>query len=198
MKGGNFDFIPESWLCKSTEHLEVLEQVVTLAVELAREGREGKKVGTIFTVFNADKVMSHSRCMILDPLAHHNATQKQIKDPNLRETVKELSQLDGAFVVDDHGVVLSGCRYLDGTVDGVSLPLGLGSRHMAAASISKKTGCVSVVVSESSIVRIFIDGKIVSEIIPEIWLLKRYGIHLEGAYRKRNVEDITVLDKEVE
>jgi len=29
------------------------EQVVTLGVERAREGREGRKVGTIFTVGNA-------------------------------------------------------------------------------------------------------------------------------------------------
>jgi DNA integrity scanning protein DisA with diadenylate cyclase activity len=198
MNRGNYDFIPETWLCKSRGNLEVLEQVVTLAVELAREGREGRKVGTIFTVFDADKVMSRSRCMILDPLAHHNAAQKKINDVNLRETIKELSQLDGAFVVDDDGVVLSACRYLDVSVEDVVLPLGLGSRHMAAASISKQTGCVSVAVSESSVVRIFIEGEIVSEIIPEIWLLKRHGVLLEGAYRKRNIDDITVLDKELE
>lgn len=162
---------------------KVLEQVVTLAVELAREGREGKKVGTIFTVFNADKVMSRSRCMILDPLVHHNAAQKKINDVNLRETIKKLSQLDGAFVVDDDGVVLSACRYLDVSVEEVVLPLGLG------VSMSKQRGCVSVAVSESSVVRIFLDGEIVSEIIPEIWLLKRHGILLEGTYKKRNIDD---------
>jgi hypothetical protein len=35
-----------------------------------------------------------------------------------------------------------------------------------------------VVVSESSIVRVFDDGKIVSEVIPEVWLLRSYGLHL--------------------
>lgn len=196
MERGNFDFIPDTCLCKSGENLEVLEQVITLAVEIAREGREGKKIGTIFTVFDADEVMSRSRCMILDPLAYHDKGLKNIKDPNLRETVKELAQLDGAFVVDKDGVVLSACRYLDVAVEDVLLPLGLGSRHMAAASISKHTRCVAVAVSESSIVRIFFDGKMVSEIIPEIWLLKRYSIHLEGPYSQRNFDEMTVLDKE--
>jgi len=160
MERQDFDFIPNTYLSNPRKNLEVLEQVITLAVEIAREGREGKKVGTIFTVYDADKVISKSRCMILDPLAYHDVANKQITDPNLRETIKELSLLDGAFVVDDNGVVQSACRYLDTTVVDVNVPLGLGSRHMAAASISKQISCVAVAVSESSIVRIFIDGKI--------------------------------------
>ena len=163
MERGNFDFIPDTCLSKPDRDLEILDQVITLAVEIAREGRDGRKVGTIFTVFDAEK---------------------------------ELSQLDGAFVIDDNGVALSACRFLDVTVENVALPLGLGSRHMAAASISKHTYCVAVAVSESSIVRIFVDGKIVSEIIPEIWLLKRYSVHLEQPYSKRMFDEMTVLDKE--
>ena len=196
MERGNFDFIPDTCLSKPDRDLEILDQVITLAVEIAREGREGRKVGTIFTVFDAEKVMVCSRCMILDPLAYHHMSKKHITDPNLRETIKELSQLDGAFVIDDNGVALSACRFLDVTVENVALPLGLGSRHMAAASISKHTYCVAVAVSESSIVRIFVDGKIVSEIIPEIWLLKRYSVHLEQPYSKRMFDEMTVLDKE--
>ncbi len=106
MDRGDFDFIPHSCLGESSEKLQHLEQVIILAIEIAREGREGKKVGTIFTVFNADAVLPRSRCMILDPLAMHDDHKKQIDDPNLRETIKELSLLDGAFVVDDHGVVV--------------------------------------------------------------------------------------------
>jgi len=40
---------------------DMLEQIVTLAVELAREGREGRKVGTIFTVGNAEDVLGRSQ-----------------------------------------------------------------------------------------------------------------------------------------
>jgi DNA integrity scanning protein DisA with diadenylate cyclase activity len=195
MTNERFDFIPDTCRCKSKEKLEVLDHVISLAVEIAREGREGKKIGTMFTVFDAERVISLSRCMILDPLALHDPEKKRIDNPNLRETVKELSQLDGAFVVDDDGVVLSACRYLDVKVEDIELPLGLGSRHLAAASISKQTRCVSVAVSESSIVRIFVEGKIVSEIIPEIWLLKRHSVHLDGPYSERSIEEMTVIDK---
>ena len=196
MKKQDFDFIPDTCRCNSALNLEILEQVITLAVEIAREGREGRKVGTLFTVFDAERVLALSRCFILDPLEFHDNSKKSISDPNLRETVKELSQLDGAFVVNDEGIILSACRYLDVLAEDVVLPLGLGSRHMAAASISLKTDAIAVVVSESSIVRIFVKGQVVSEIIPEIWLLKRYSVHLEGPYSTRKLEEMTVIDKE--
>lgn len=192
----NYDFIPETCLNKSRHSLNILEKVIALAVEIAREGREGKKVGTIFTVFESDNVLSNSRCMILDPLALHDKRYKHISDPDLRETVKELAQLDGAFVVDKDGFVVSACRYLDVMAEDIELPLGLGSRHFAAASISKKTDCIAVAISESSIVRIFADGKMVSEILPEIWLMNNYSPHIEGRISKRILNEMTVIDKE--
>ncbi|MBW2046599.1 MAG: DNA integrity scanning protein DisA nucleotide-binding domain protein [Deltaproteobacteria bacterium] len=85
----------------------------------------------------------------------------------MRETVKELAQLDGAFIISDDGVVVSACRYINASADGIVLPLGFGACHMAAASISKETQAVAVVVSESSIVRVFDNGELVAEIIPE-------------------------------
>jgi DNA integrity scanning protein DisA with diadenylate cyclase activity len=93
----------------------------------------------------------------------------------MRETIKELAQLDGGFIVSDAGVVVSACRHLDASSAGVDLPLGLGSRHMAAASITKQTRGVAVVVSESSAVRIFARGQVVAEVVPELWLLRRVG-----------------------
>jgi len=150
-----------------------LKEVIKLAVEIAREGRDGRRIGTMFVV-SADiqNVMRHSRSLILDPLLGHSAREKQIANPDMWETVKELAQMDGAFIVSDEGTVVSACRYLDAFSEGIDLPLGLGSRHMAAASITKLTNSVAVVVSESSVMRIIDDGKIVSEIIPELWMFK--------------------------
>ena len=48
---------------------------------------------------------------------------------------------------------------------------------MAAASITKHSNAIAVVVSETSIVRVFDDSEIVAEIIPELWLLRRHGLH---------------------
>jgi DisA checkpoint controller-like protein len=72
-----------------------------------------------------------------------------ITDPRLRGTIKELSQLDGAFVVGDDGVVVAACRYLGVSAEGIEVPLGLGSRHLAGAAVSKQLGVIAIVVSES-------------------------------------------------
>jgi diadenylate cyclase len=169
-----------------------LRRVVNLAVEIAREGREGRKIGTLFVVGDSEAVLKHSRPMILDPLYGHPHESKRIVDPNLRETLKELAQLDGAFVVSDGGVVLSAARYIDATSNHLELPLGLGSRHVAAASVSSRTEAVSVAVSESSTVRMFDDGELVSEIVPELWLLGGHGSYLDGSSMGRETRRTTL------
>ncbi len=173
----------------------VLEQTVALAVEIAREGREGRKIGTLFVVGDSEAVLRHSKPLILDPLHGHPDESKRIDDPDVRETLKELAQLDGAFVVSNVGVVVSAARYIDTVSEGVQVPLGLGSRHMAAASVSKQTNAVAVAVSESSTVRMFDDGELVSEIIPEIWMWDGYNTRLEGKTFTRRAEDIAVIGR---
>lgn len=157
---------------------DTLETVLTLAVEIAREGREGYKVGTLFTVGDAEAVLERSRPLILDPLKGHPDEVKHLSDRNMRETVKELAILDGGFVICNDGIGRSAARYFNASSDGIDLPLGLGSRHMAAASITFHTKAVGIVVSESSVVRLFEKGQIVSEIIPELWMLRRHGTDL--------------------
>ncbi len=170
----------------------VLRAVIEIAIEIAREGREGRKIGTMFVIGDEEKVLAASRNLILDPLQGHSPQEKHINESNMRETIKELAQLDGAFVVSNHGVFISAARYINADSGNIDLPLGLGSRHIAAASITRETAAVAIVVSESSVVRIFDNGKIIGEIIPEQWIIQRlnsgrYGKH--GAYlsyRKKN------------
>jgi diadenylate cyclase len=151
-----------------------LEEVVQLAVEIAREGREGRKIGTLFVVGDVEATLARSRPLLLDPLYGHDPELKHISRPEFRETVKELAQLDGAFVVDAHGTFVSAGRFVDVEVDSPSYFLpGLGTRHAAAASISASTGAIAVVVSQSSIVRVFAGGEVRAEIIPELFLLSR-------------------------
>ena len=157
---------------------EVLRSVIELAIDIAREGREGRKIGTMFVVGDEEFVLRLSRPLILDPLQGHGPEKTHIDDSDMRETVKELAQLDGAFVVSNVGYVLSATRYLDARGQKLELPLGLGSRHVAAASITRETNAVAVVVSESSVVRILDDGKLIAEIIPELWLFQRERSHI--------------------
>jgi diadenylate cyclase len=171
-------------ICKATAGCEpqILEQTIQLAVEVAREGREGRKIGTMFVLGDEQAVLKESSPLILDPLVGHAAELKKIDDANMRETAKELAQLDGAFVISADGTVLSASRYINADSTGIDLPLGLGARHMAAAAITRATKSVAVVVSENSIVRVFSEGQIVGEIIPEIWTLGRESIRVEGPY----------------
>jgi hypothetical protein len=159
----------------------VLQSTVELALEIAREGREGRRIGTLFTVGHAEAVLSASRALILDPLAGHAPSRTHISDPDLRGTIKELAQLDGAFVISETGTVLAACRYLDAAVEQIDLALGFGSRHLAAASISQRLGAVAIVVSESGVVRVFHAGQIEATLIPELWLLDRHHAQLSVA-----------------
>ena len=155
-----------------------LAAVTDLAIEIAREGREGRKIGTLFTVGAEDEVLRRSRCLILDPLAGHPAHKRRVKDPDVRESIKELAQLDGGFIISGSGTALSACRYFESTLPHHEQPLGLGTRHIAAASISAATATIAVVVSESSIVRLYSAGTLINEILPELWLLHRYMPHI--------------------
>jgi len=57
-------------LCGSKINCDVdtLEQTIQLAVEIAREGREGHKIGTLFVVSDERETLRRSRNLILDPL----------------------------------------------------------------------------------------------------------------------------------
>src|SRR5258708_19711660 len=87
---------------------------------------------------------------------------REIRGGKLRGRIKELAQLDGAFVGSDQGIVVSACRYLDAAASDVALPYGMASRHLAGASISQVTDAVAIVVSESSMVRGIDDCKLVA------------------------------------
>ena len=136
-------------------------------------------------------VLARSRPLILDPLLGHPESSRHVTNLNLRGTIKELAQLDGGFVVSHDGIVLSACRYLDAVAAEVDVPLGLGSRHIAAANMSAVTKAVGIVVSESSVVRLFCHGHLVGEIIPELWMMDH--AHLRGTVKKEQVGELTVL-----
>ena len=50
-------------------NLQTLKQVITLAIEIAREGREGRKIGTMFVVSDSEAVLNRSACN--DPRPAH-------------------------------------------------------------------------------------------------------------------------------
>ena len=144
---------------------EVLYALVNLAVEIGREGREGVSVGTIFVVGDTEKVDEFSKPMIFDPFLGYPEDERRISDPKVQESIKELTLIDGAFIIRDDGVVVSAGRYLHAG-GGKTAPLrGLGARHAAAAAITASTDAIAITVSESTgTVRIFSSGKTIMSI----------------------------------
>jgi DNA integrity scanning protein DisA with diadenylate cyclase activity len=144
---------------------EVFARVVDLAVELAQEGREGKAVGALFVLGDTEKVMKYVDQLVLNPFQGHPEERRNILDPQITESVKEFSAIDGAFVIRSDGVIVTCGAFLRPPIPGEELPQGLGARHAVAASVSASTDAVVVTLSESTgSVRIFEGGRMVTEI----------------------------------
>ena len=89
-------------------------------------------------------------------------------DAKVREGMKEIAQLDGAFIVSSDGHVVAGAQQINAprSTD-LSLPKGFGARHWAAAEISRATTAVAITVSESTgTVRLFQNGEVMLRIEP--------------------------------
>lgn len=144
---------------------EVFEKVLDIAVDLGQEGREGKPVGAIFVIGNVERVKEFSEPLMLNPLQGHPESHRNILSPRFRETVKELSSLDGAFLIRDDGVVEAAGMFLRSVIPGSELPHGLGARHRSAAGITAATDATAITVSESTgTVTVFRGGRIIIEI----------------------------------
>ncbi len=143
----------------------VFDRLLTIAMELAEEGKEGKPVGTIFVLGDHEKVLEFSSQMIINPFAGVPEEKRNILSPELKETIREFATLDGAFIISDDGVILAAGRHLKASAEEMDLPQGLGARHRAAAGITALTNALAIVISESTgDVRIFSRGKVFMEI----------------------------------
>jgi len=166
--GKEFEIISSSDLPVLSEIVmpEVFETVLNLALELSSEGKEGRKpVGTIFVLGKHEEVFKFSHPMVINPFQGYPEEERNILDPRLRETVKEFSSIDGAFIFREDGIILAAGRHLDASGENIEIPLGLGSRHRAAAGITRLTDALAIVISEGTGgVRIFHHGKIFMEI----------------------------------
>lgn len=142
--------------------LDTLKAVVDLAVDIGREGREGKPVGTLFVVGDTRKVLSFCHPAGFDPVRGYSRKERDLRDPRTREAIKEVAQLDGAVIVSADGTVERACQIVDAAHANITLSKGLGSRHWAAAAISRVTKAISVAVSQSNgTVRLFQNGEVI-------------------------------------
>jgi diadenylate cyclase len=162
--------------------LETLRAVVDLAVEIGREGREGHPVGTMFVVGDTRKVMTMARPMNFNPFRGYSPEERDIRDFNVREQIKDIAQLEGAIIVRRDGVAVAAAMRVEAPDKGFTLSKGLGTRHAAAAAISKSTKALAVVVSQSSgTVRLFQNGEVMLHIEPLARPVIWSRFHMESA-----------------
>ena len=83
----------------------IIDLVIELAVEIGREGRVGHPVGTMFVVGDAPTVCRFSSGCDVDPFFGYGPNDRDLFDPRVREDVKEIARLDGAFIIDNRGLI---------------------------------------------------------------------------------------------
>jgi DNA integrity scanning protein DisA with diadenylate cyclase activity len=148
--------------------LETLRAVVDLAMAIGREGREGHPVGTMFVVGDTRKVLSLCRPMNFNPFRGYSTAERDIRHRTVREQIKDIAQLEGAILIRRDGIAVAACMRIEAPYsDTEPTMMGLGTRHAAAAAISKHTRAVAIAVSQSSgSVRLFQNGEMVLHIEP--------------------------------
>ncbi len=140
----------------------VILRVLSLAIELAAEGREAHPIGVTFVIGDTRQVIRQTQQLVLNPFHGFASRLRNVLDPSLSETVKEFALLDGAFIVESDGAIRSAGTYLNPKSPVTDLPGGLGARHQAAAAITAATRAMAVTVSQSTgTVTLFQDGGVV-------------------------------------
>jgi diadenylate cyclase len=165
--GPEFDMVAAASVSELAAHVrpEVFERVLDIAIALGVEGREGKPLGAIFVVGDTENVLARSHQMVFNPFRGYPEEERQVLDRRLAETVKEFAAIDGAFVVQGDGVVVTAGAFLHVPVAGERLAGGLGARHNAAAAITAATKALAVTVSASTgTVTVFWGGKVLIEV----------------------------------
>jgi DNA integrity scanning protein DisA with diadenylate cyclase activity len=138
-------------LLPASVKIEVVERVLGIAAELAVEGREGKPVGCLFVLGDHKTVNGMIKPLVLNPFFGYKEEDRNVLNPFMDETLKEYSVIDGCFVIRGDGVVESAGSLIHAPSQYYQdLPGGFGSRHSAAAAISRAADCIAVVVSASN------------------------------------------------
>lgn len=154
-------------MLESSVPLKTIKTVIDLAVRIGLEGREGKAVGSLFVVGDTRKVLEHAKSSGCDPFRGYNRKERNLLDAKVQEDAKEVAQLDGAFIVTSDGVIERSRQMLEVLHEDLNMSKGLGSRHWAAAAITRRTKALAVVVSQSTgTVRLYQNGFLMMQIEP--------------------------------
>ncbi|MGD9245014.1 MAG: diadenylate cyclase [Desulfobacterales bacterium] len=149
---------------------KVMENAIEIACKIGRAARRGgKRLGAIFMLGDSVRVLEDSKQLIPNPFQGHDEASRRITNPDIHDAIVELAKLDGAFVIRGDGLIQTAGTFLTSPKIKISLPAGLGARHVAAAAVTKRTTSTAVVVSATDgNVRVFSGGTKVLHIDTEL------------------------------
>jgi len=143
---------------------ELTYNILRILTEVAIEGIEGFRVGTLIIVGNPEEVLKNTIQIIPDPFVSIPKEKRNIKKEENWRGIKEFFKLDGAILVDPDGYIISGGLYVK-----VDKPIStkqirvLGGRRLAAMMITKYTGSIAFGLSTSGQIFVCKNGEIVFE-----------------------------------
>ncbi len=141
----------EADLLPSSVSFEVLERILAIATDLSLEGREGRSIGCLFVLGDTKKVNTMIKPLVLNPFHGYKEEDRNVLNPFMDETIKELSFMDGAFIIKGNGIIESAGSLINTPSDYYhEIPSGFGARHAAASAISRATDSIVIAVSATS------------------------------------------------
>ena len=148
---------------------KALDCAVAIACKIGRAARRGKRIGAMIMIGDSLEVLEGSKQLIPNPFKGHDKANRILLNLDIHDAIVELSKLDGAFVVRGDGFIQTAGVFLAAFKVDVELPVGLGARHAAAASVTARTAATGVVVSATDgNVRVFSGGRMVLRMDPDI------------------------------
>ncbi len=151
---------------------DTLQETLSVACKIGRVTRSGKPLGALFVLGDSKNVLERSRQLILNPFEGHEEANRTVRNPDIHEMLVELAKLDGAFVLRGDGFIQTAGVFLAAPTTEVSIPRGLGARHLTAAAVTANTNATAVVVSSTDgDIRVFSRGELVLQMDPELPLL---------------------------
>jgi len=138
---------------------DVVRSVLNIVLTL-----KNRRMGTAFIIGDTKNVLKRSHQLILNPFKGHTVEHRDVKKSENWHVIRKFTQLDGDFVVDNNGIIVTAGRYIDSVSKNIQAQSGLGGRHVSAASITRDTKAVAVTLSKSGAVRVYKDGKMMVEL----------------------------------
>jgi DNA integrity scanning protein DisA with diadenylate cyclase activity len=155
------------YLSEHGGRIDVLTILLDVAIYIGTFGFEGKPVGTLIIYGDEGRVRRRSRQLTFNPYHGYANRSCNVTLAEVRESLKIFARMDGAIIIKGDGTVAAAGSFVVVPPGEIPIVKGKGTRHQAAAFISRETNALAIVVSETAgRVMLFSKGKAVFDLAP--------------------------------